>query len=340
MLVVSLSYKCCIRVAKQGLALLENGVGVHFLQRDIANQEIKYLLPSQEYWSSTAQLPGKLARLPSDAIIHVHNEPDYLVGVAKKARPDLPVVYDCHDLNSQRIGEADEHEREAMAMADAYIFPSLGYKQGATKYHRLPKHKPKLLLYSMCTRGMFVHLPKPYVGGVVYEGGLIANNQDSIYAYRDYQDIARALTRAGVPMALYGVSPTVQAAYLETGAMCFPMVPYSKMLSQLSRYDWGLVGCPVDHPQWQKAMPNKLFEYMAAGIPVLVHNAAECAQFVSEYEVGVVAEDLDELVEIAADKKDKGLAKYYRNNVERVRRQFVMNRQIGKLIRLYKELLK
>ena len=38
-------------------------------------------------------------------------------------------------------------------------------------------------------------------------------------------------------------------------------------------------------------MPNKLFEYLMTGLPVLVSNMKEMGEFVEKYEVGLVLED-------------------------------------------------
>jgi glycosyltransferase involved in cell wall biosynthesis len=45
-------------------------------------------------------------------------------------------------------------------------------------------------------------------------------------------------------------------------------------------------------------MPNKLFEYLAAGLPILVYGADEVAEFVSKHEVGVVVDKLEDIPKV------------------------------------------
>ena len=124
MRVLILSHHGCIRVMKQGFALMRNH-DVHFMQNSVTDEA--FLLPMKEcsFYTTRESLTAKLAVMPDFDVIHVHNEPDWLVTAAKKAKPNTPVVYDCHDLDSQRDGEkANPDEIEAMKVADAYIFPS------------------------------------------------------------------------------------------------------------------------------------------------------------------------------------------------------------------------
>ena len=59
----------------------------------------------------------------------------------------------------------------------------------------------------------------------------------------------------------------------------------------------GLVGNLDVTSEWKVAFPNKLFEYIAAGVPVVAINADECADFITEYGFGIVVKDLYELAE-------------------------------------------
>jgi len=101
--------------------------------------------------------------------------------------------------------------------------------------------------------------------------------------------------------------------YLVSGAVYISRLPYNLMLRELTRHDWGLVGCVEPCSQYDATIPNKLFEYMAAGIPIIVLNADECAEFVMQTGIGVVVNSMDDIPEIYGDNEK------YRKKVLEVR---------------------
>jgi glycosyltransferase involved in cell wall biosynthesis len=109
---------------------------------------------------------------------------------------------------------------------------------------------------------------------------------------------------------------------------------FPDMMRQLSRYDWGLCGHLDSHPQWQKAMPNKLFEYIAAGIPIISINAGEVSEFVNEHGIGYSADGADYLNRIATDSV---LRNAYADVIMEKRHKFTMESQVPEIEALYAE---
>ena len=341
--VLFLSYHCCIRCAKEGMALKKRGVKVLFAQKNIANNEVVYQLPFNiAFFSTQEHLFELLKNMQGFDLIHVHNEPDWLVTIAKKARPELPIVYDCHDLDSQRRGEANKDEIEAMKAADAYFFPSKAYLEGAAEYHQLPAEKPKSVIYSMVgEETIYVpEKPMPRWRGIVYQGGSVCPT-DTVPAthpeyplYRDYLLFADAMYSFGIPFVMYGVKPQFIPGYIHHGAVVFGAYEYTQMIANISRYDWGLIGCPHNQPQWQKAMPNKLFEYLAAGIPVMSLNAKEAGEFVEDNGFGVIIKEPEDVLRYYDDHEK------YRENVMARRDEFTMEGQTDTIIDVYNQVIK
>lgn len=340
MLVLSISNHCCIRVVKQGLALLNNGVGVTFLHNRIANAEMKTILPSMSFWADRNQFIAKLQQFVGVDVMHVHNEPDWMIHVAKATLPEMPVVYDCHDLDSMRMGTASEDEQLAMQWADAYIFPSQSYMRDAAAFHKLPKSKPKAVIYSMCAKAMIVERELPRLGGIVYEGGVLAipDNAPEInwqrFGYRDYRPVSVALAEQGIPFVMYGANNKFANECLAAGAVWMPKLPYWELLRQMTRYDWGFVGVAAPHPQADKGMPNKLFDSIAAGIPVIVMHHQEAAEFVEKHRLGVVVDSVADIPKVYGEHEK------YRKIVQEVRHDLTMESQMENLRQVYSNLLK
>lgn len=66
-------------------------------------------------------------------------------------------------------------------------------------------------------------------------------------------------------------------------------IPQGRLLRELTQYDFGLILLPtVDVERFHTVLPNKLFEYASAGIPVLVSPYRAMADFVRKYQCGMV----------------------------------------------------
>jgi glycosyltransferase involved in cell wall biosynthesis len=87
----------------------------------------------------------------------------------------------------------------------------------------------------------------------------------------------------------------------------------------------------VKTKEWDVAMPNKLFEYMATGVPVVAMNAADCSKFVKDTGVGIAVEGPEELGERWKEHRD------CRGRVFKERQAWSMNAHIHKLEQFYKE---
>lgn len=336
--VLMASYHCCIRVVKQSVVLLDRGVNVSFLHNRVANEDCVPQLPNQSIVTTPEQYIARAKTLRGVHVIHVHNEPNWLGWRMKEARPDLPVVFDCHDLQSIRKGEVLEDERKSMEMCDAFIFPSEGYRNETVKRYGLTQ--PTEVIYSMCAKHMLdvvdrVDLPR--VNGVVYEGGLAKLPHDEIeekyFGYRDLRPLIQKCAEYDIPVHLFPGERGFDGPYILAGADPRPTLKYYPMLTQLSRFDWGFIGCSFEHSQYKWAMPNKMFEYIAAGIPTLAMNAGEAGAFLEKNELGVHIRSLDEIPYVYDWHKE------LRRKVKERRRNFIMENQADTLIGLYNGLL-
>jgi glycosyltransferase involved in cell wall biosynthesis len=73
-----------------------------------------------------------------------------------------------------------------------------------------------------------------------------------------------------------------------------PLVPYAELLSWTASADIGLNVLPPDYsPSIYYCLPNKLFEYLMAGLPVLTSRLPAVAEVIRQYDVGQVVDSLD-----------------------------------------------
>jgi len=343
--ILFVTYHTCARVAKEAKALEAAGHQVIILQHVAASEEILYATELASFYRTEQGLLDRISYFGEwSEVIHVHNEPNWIVPVAAASRdvtcPEVPIIFDIHDLESQREnGNIDKHEGSAIHAADAFIFPSKGYEKGIKKVWNVGK-VPSRVIYSFCNKEDIVTDPLPRVNGLVYEGMTIAPlkgfeaNDSGYKRYRDYVELTKQLTKAYVPFHLYGVRKEFHQGYIDAGAIVNEIMRFPDMMRQLSRYDWGLCGHIDNHPQWQKAMPNKLFEYLAAGIPVISINAGEVSEFIAKRGFGWPAEDFDDMRKIMSDRK---LREVYAETVEKLRHGLIMENQVPEIEALYAE---
>jgi glycosyltransferase involved in cell wall biosynthesis len=73
-----------------------------------------------------------------------------------------------------------------------------------------------------------------------------------------------------------------------------PAVPYAELLMWTASADIGLTLIPLDYTvNMRMALPNKLFEYMMAGLPVLSSPLEAVSEILSTYKVGQIVPSMD-----------------------------------------------
>ena len=289
-MILSLSDHCCIRVIKQGLALQRAGHSMVYMCRRVANADMETVLPLLSKWRTHDELRAKLAGCGPFEIIHVHNEPSDLVSIARECCPNATIIFDCHDLDACRGDLVNAAESVAFADCDGVIFPSEPYSSRANGWFKFDR--PYGVVYSACEAGMLKQVQQlARLGGIVYQGSTSFQSQ----TYLDYREIANRCHEQGIPFSIIQASAENTAEYMQCGAHVYGPLPYMGMLSELTRYDYGLCAPGIAAPQWNRTIPNKLFEYIAAGIPVLCWGCDATAQIVREYGIGEVLTGADEL---------------------------------------------
>jgi len=322
---------------KMGTAMAnsDHGIEVIFMQKDFSHPDFMYRAPWVKMWDTPERMLYQLKFVKGIDLIHVHNEPTWMATVAKMTRPELPVILDCHDLDTIR-GEtfAMEEERDAFNRVDALIFPSQSYQTLSQKHFQFTQ--PSEVIYSMVNNELFVPPQQTRVNGIMYQGGVGLKNDTNDFAYRDFTGVAEVLRDMGIPFHLYcghEHAPTMEV-YGNLSCVMHPRVHYLTLLQEQTRYDWGLIGTTGRHHQWDASMPNKLFEYALSGLPIICLNAKEPAEWVEKYDLGVVISDPAEIPGIYH------LHEEYREKIKKVQTKFCMEDQVDKIVDLYKKLVK
>jgi spore maturation protein CgeB len=102
----------------------------------------------------------------------------------------------------------------------------------------------------------------------------------------------------------------------------------------MTQYDFGWAGFNVakNKAHIDVALPNKTFEYIGCGLPVLSFFHEAQRKFIEKHEVGLAFKDLDEMQEKLANKE---LLSRIQKTVLEKRYQFTVERNIHRIIALY-----
>ena len=264
----------------------------------------------------TAASMAEFARAHPADLLLVNNEPNWPVAAFRKAAGKRPLVLDVADIQSQRLeGWIDPWESEAFELADAYVFVTEAQREWALEQGLAGAHKPSALL-SNCVLAaeMIDSTPLPHLGGLVYQGG--ADKRSARGGWRDLSSLADAL---GGELHLYGDT-------VDYGISHGTELEYALLIQRLARHDWGFVGSPMPSLAWAKTLPNKIYEYFAAGLPVIVMNAEQCRPF-CDAGMGVYCESVAEVADLVRSADAEPL----RAAVRELRAQFTMEASIGPL---------
>lgn len=71
-----------------------------------------------------------------------------------------------------------------------------------------------------------------------------------------------------------------------------PPVPFTKLIAAAARHDIGLFVLPSMSPQSEFVLPNKLFEYIMAGLALCVSNAPEMTKIIQNHALGKLVDDV------------------------------------------------
>lgn len=352
--IVMVAGHACIRVQKMALPLIERGHKVHIIARKIPSFYEQYF--SFSLCNDVSQMIEAM-RIHADAghvdVFHCHNEPSWFV-TALKELTDKPVILDIHDsyLARSTAQEAKEQldngglgkhirvtteERNNFQLADALVFPGEDFRKVVTSEFRLDQ--PALTLPSYVPERFYQYSGLDWHGGLVYEGKINLPSETKVagqtgFDYCEYTELADRAKSIGMDFHLYSARNDQKfVEHYQDRAFVHEPVAYEELMRYIGRHDWGLVGNITKTREWQVAMPNKLFEYMAAGLPIVSMNADACSNFIQEEGVGIVVNSPEELAEQWAKHRE------FRKQVVKKRKHWSMNAHIHKLENFYQEVI-
>jgi len=327
---------CCVRVIKEAFALINLGYELHLVS-GVDPETNRQLFETIMLFDNSDSLARAISFHKDIKLIHVHNEPSWMVSIAKGVRSDAKVIFDVHDSDYWRFGNDGQiwfEEDFASEACDAYVFPS---KTAMNAYPRI-KNKPAIWLPSANSSTEFRWGPWGYQGGIVSQGGHIMPDAFKVvprrYHSKDFTELYQGLAKEKTVYALcleFERNEELRRYYENLGVIT-GWADYEHLIEVMGSNDWVLNGNTNGAPIWDVALPNKFFDALSAGVPIANAHCPEVAKPINRYDVGINFENSKELLARWDEHREK------RINVFKNRGELAMERFIPKLEKLYNSL--
>jgi glycosyltransferase involved in cell wall biosynthesis len=245
-------------------------------------------------------------------VFHSHDLNTLRVGVICKRRTGSRLVYDSHDLQTERSrmtpkqrAKAVRLEGRLMRSADVLIMASPPWIEwNRNLYGAVPEPAVAVLNTPDPTDVVPLSLHEaldlePHNRLMVYQG--------SIQEYRGIEpaiDAVELLDDVILVVIGYGYHrPALEADVSRRGlndkVRFFGPIPNDVLLRYTASADIGMCNIVGTSVSYDTSLPNKLFEYMMAGVPVIGSNSPEIGRVVAETGVGLTC-DPEDPISIAA----------------------------------------
>ena len=332
---------CCIRVHKMAMPLYLKGYRIN----NISNAyplAFQGLYDSIQVFENPEHFRNAIKAIdPFTDIYHAHNEPNWLVSAIKEVS-QKPVILDWHDSFLLRRGPREKYrimieERNNAFLADGFCFVCVPMKNEIFNEFKAIKDKPYTVLWSHVPKRFYTFDFAEWLGGICYQGrvdlpDIAKNDKYNFFMYCEYSELAAEFAKREIPFYLYTPKPNIIEWYknknLSHGGGA---LNYEPLIHRIGSHDWGLIGNIGKHRAWQHAMPNKLFEYIAAQVPIVALNAGHAGKWIEKEGIGINIKTLDELETRWGEHEE------CRNKLTKKRLGYCMENHIHKLEDLYEK---
>ena len=283
--------------------------------------------------------------------IHANDFNPFFLGImAKWITPGLKIIYDSHEYQSERFDKPEwrrklirKVEKRFARRADKVItvgrciadeYERLFDLEGVVVIHNVPDVCP--VERSSLLRDAFNLSDDKRI--FLYQGGLVRSRGIEVLlkAFESLVDNRAVL----VVMGSGNLRPLVEEAVAKCDRIFFlPAVPYEQLLTYTASADIGVVSTQNLCLNNYLCMPNKLFEYVQAGLPILSNNLKECGSFVVDQGLGKMATDweVEDVQRVIGEFNDENLREFKRNS-EEAAKQFNWQVEKEKLKAIYVEI--
>ena len=299
-------------------------------------------------------LEGGVSRLSEGYdphIIYSHNAPDYLTVSALNAVDGTPVIHDVHDaLTMRNMGyyEGDDEakikgyavdEKIACEESDGRSYVSEMLRDYIHQRYSLDPESD-LVFHNYVSRDI---IPKELdeklssrdgEKHIAYAGTITSKIEGHHY---DLRGIFREMARHGLHIHIFAAREDEAYRLLADESKFIHYhghLDQRALLQELTKYDFGWAGFndARNKEHLDVVLPNKAYEYIACGLPILTFPHRTLSEFVEEHGVGLVIKDFDMRERLEN-------AEALHEIVHRKRYDFTIEKNISSLIEFFEKIM-
>ncbi len=320
------------RVMREATTLLEAGFVVSIvdvecerpetLEEDIAGVQVKHIYLSGSFICARLRLSSLFKKIQSHIygayrmmqisadIYHAHDVTALAACYLAARLLQRPLVFDAHELPLSELdgthwcrfrklfahflavvvphfaGIITVSPPIAQEIRSHYHSPEVSLIRNVPVYRAVPK-SDRLRQYLGLDREIRIAL---YQGNLQPNRGLDRLIRAAVFLDRDTVIV---LMGKGVGTTRSQLEALIASEGIADRVKILHPVPYAELLDWTASADIGLIVNPPDHSlNVQMCLPNKLFEYLMAGLPVLTTRLDAVAEVIKTYEVGQILPSL------------------------------------------------
>jgi glycosyltransferase involved in cell wall biosynthesis len=306
------------RVNKVCLFLTEQGYKVTLIGR---RKKDSVDLPQRPYTTKRFRLPYEKGflfyasfnfrlfwyLLFKRANLLVSNDLDTLAAnyMASKFKRSCRLVYDTHEYFTE-VPELQGRPfvKRFWERIEGWIFPKLNtiytVNESIAEMYRKKYGKEVLVVRNVSPRWQpesiktraELGLPEEKFLVILQGAGINVDRgaEEAVEAVKDLQNVLLLILGDGD--AVPALKEYVLSQQLTEKVWFLPKKPYAEMMQYTTCADLGLTLDKPSNLNYRFSLPNKLFDYLHAGIPVICTDLPEVARVVRTHEVGVVLDEL------------------------------------------------
>jgi glycosyltransferase involved in cell wall biosynthesis len=294
-------------------------------------------------------------------VIHSHNAPDNLtISAIKAVKGKVPVIHDCHEALTLRetgyyVSDDEEtikikyprQEKIANEKSDGRIYVTEGVRDYIQRRYDVDPSND-MVFYSYVSNSIVPSQLRRKISAkdgethIAYIGTVTSRIEDSHY---DLRDIFRELADHGLHVHMYvSIWGAKDEAYQRLADENDRIhhhghLDQKKLLQEITEYDFGWAGFnvnPKNREHLDVALPNKVFEYIACGLPVLAFPHKNIKELIDRHNIGFVFNSVNEALSQLQNRKKITNIK---RSVLNARYKFTVEKNISRLIQYYEKLV-
>lgn len=302
------------------------------------------------HWLTDRRMVAASDTVPVE-VVHAHDLDCLAAGVAIASRRGVPLIYDTHEMATgrnlasahrqrlarRREGRLIKHVTQVISAAPGYtqrITDFYGQRPGAVVLNASPLHD-----LHRCNHDLRTALGFPDEAFVVVHQGVLLPNRgidQGIEAMATLDDGYLAIIgygphRAALEILVRDLQVTDRVRFL--GA-----VPANELICWSASADAALCTIVGTSDSYRHSMPNKLFEYIMAEVPIIASHYPGMGSLVAENGFGLTCdpESVDDIADcISQLMADQDLRARIRENLAARRADFAWPTQAQKLLQVY-----